>query len=260
MSRVKFLDFFMDNISMEEALDYVDRFIASRKPHCIMAVNAAKIVRMRHDRKLAGVINSSDLIFADGQAVVAASRFLGYPLKERVAGIDLMQEIIKRAAAKKYRLYLLGAKQDIVEKVVDIYRRKFFDIDITGWHSGYFKSADEERMVINQIKDLKPDILFVAMGTPKKEYWIADNLDDLDVPVCMGVGGSFDVVAGVVKRAPGWMQRAGLEWFFRLLNEPGRLWKRYLATNAAFIWLVLKHKLEQGRARCPLRQVGAIRH
>ena len=243
MNRIKFPLSFIDNVSMEEAISIIDGFVASGRPHQLVAVNAAKIVKMQKDRGLGDLVNSSDLVFADGQAVVWASRFLGWPLKQRVAGIDLMQAIVEHGSSRRYKLYFLGAKEDVVKKAVCIYRKKFPRINITGWHNGYFKSREEEKMVIEEIKGLRPDVLFVAMGSPKKEYWIRDNLLYLDVPVCMGVGGSFDVIAGYVKRAPKWMQGIGLEWFFRFLNEPRRLWKRYLFTNIAFIRLVLKEKV-----------------
>lgn len=242
MGRVKFLDFYIDNISMQEALGRVDRFVDSRRPHQLVAVNAAKVVRMQQDARLAELIGSSDLIFADGQAVVGASRFLGSNLKERVAGIDLMNEIVKHSSRKGYSIYFLGAREEIVRKVVEVYKTRFPQINIAGWHNGYFESDKEEQAVIDEIRGLRPDILFVAMGTPKKEYWIRDNLMRLMVPVCMGVGGSFDVIAGALKRAPGWMQRIGLEWFFRFLNEPRRMWKRYLIGNTLFMWLVLREK------------------
>jgi N-acetylglucosaminyldiphosphoundecaprenol N-acetyl-beta-D-mannosaminyltransferase len=243
MERIKFLDSIIDNISLEEAVGYVDSFVISGRPHQIVAINAAKIVKMQHDRRLADIINSCSLIFPDGKAVVWAARFLGNPLKQRVAGIDLMQEVVKLAFDKKYRLYFLGAREDVVRKVVNIYKTEFPGIDIVGWHNGYFKTSLREGEVIEEIKRLKPQILFVAMGSPLKEYWIEKNFEYLGVPVCMGVGGSFDVVGGFTKRAPGWIQDVGLEWFFRFLNEPRRLWKRYLYTNAAFIWLLLKQKL-----------------
>lgn len=242
MERVNFLDSFIDNVSREEILDRVDGFIDSGKVHQLVAVNAAKMVRMSEDERLSGLINSCSLIFADGQAVVWASRFLGRPLKERVAGVDLMQAIIEQASKKGHKVYFLGAREEVVRKIVCIYKKRFSDICITGWHNGYFKS-EEERAVIEEIKVLRPDILFVAMGSPDKEYWINRNLSYLGVPVCMGVGGSFDVIAGFTSRAPKWMQDIGLEWFFRFMNEPRRLWKRYLFTNLKFVLSVLKERL-----------------
>ena len=243
MKRVKFLNSFFDNVSMKEAIGIIDGFVSSRRPHQLVAVNAAKMVKMQKDKQLRDLINSSDLVFADGQAVVSGSRILGSALKERLAGIDLMQEIVRRANTKKYSLYFLGAKEHVVRKLVDIYKERFPELEIAGWHNGYFESVDQERKVIQEIKGLRPDVLFVAMGTPRKEYWIRQNLEELGIPVCLGVGGSFDVIAGYVKRAPKWMQGIGLEWFFRFLSEPKRMWKRYLFTNTAFIWMILRKKL-----------------
>lgn len=242
MGRVNFLDYSIDNISMEEALKRVDDFVGSGRPHQLVAVNAAKIVRMKKDESLRKLVDSCSLVFADGQAVVWASRFLGRPLKERVAGIDLMEAIIKKAYEKKYRLYFLGAREEVVRKIADIYKERYPGIVIAGWHNGYFKK-EEEKDLVDGIKRLKPDILFVAMSSPRKEYWIKDNLSHIGAGVSMGVGGSFDIVAGLTKRAPKWAQDMGLEWFFRFLNEPGRLWKRYLFTNLGFISLVMREKL-----------------
>ncbi|MDP8229675.1 MAG: WecB/TagA/CpsF family glycosyltransferase [Candidatus Gorgyraea atricola] len=243
MKRVKFLNSFIDNVSMKEAINIIDGFVASGRPHQLVAVNATKIVKMQKDKQLRDLVNSSDLVFADGQAVVTGSRILGSSLKQRLAGIDLMQEIVRRANTRKYSLYFLGAKEHVVRKLVDIYKERFPELEIAGWHDGYFESADHERKVIQGIKGLRPDVLFVAMGTPKKEYWIRQNLEELGIPVCLGVGGSFDVIAGYVKRAPKWMQGIGLEWFFRFLSEPRRMWKRYLFSNTTFIWMVMREKI-----------------
>lgn len=249
MERISFLNTFVDNVSLEEALGRVEAFVSSGTPHQLVALNAAKVVDIQRDTVLCRIVNSSSLIFADGQSIVSASKFLGYVLKERVAGIDLMQEIVRLADKNGYTLYFLGAKQEVVGRLVSIYKKGFPGLRILGWHNGYFKSEDEEINVIKQIKMLKPDIMFVAMPTPKKEYWVREHIKYLGVPVSMGVGGSFDVAAGFIKRAPKWMQRAGLEWLFRLLKEPRSKWKRYLFTNIAFIWLVLKRKFELLRPR-----------
>jgi len=213
----------------------------------LLTTCVGKIVKMHEDKKLKGLVNSCDLVFTDGQPIVIISKWFGEPLKERVSGIDLMHEIVKHSQEKKYRLYFLGAREEIVRKTVAIYKNKFPGLYVSGWHNGYFNSRADEKNVIEEIKNLKPDVLFVAMGSPKKEYWIRENLEYLQVPVCLGVGGSFDVIAGYVKRAPMWMQTCALEWFFRFLCEPRRMWKRYLFTNTAFIWMVLKQGLDRLR-------------
>ncbi len=230
------------NLTMDETLDVIDRHIRRRKPLHHVVVNAAKIVAMQKDEKLRNAVNSADLINADGQAVVWAARFLGKPLKERVAGIDLMQNLVKRAPEKGYKIFFFGAREEIVKKVVDKYRREYGDAIITGYRNGYFTGAEEEQ-IARQIADSQADILFVAISSPKKEIFLEKHKQILGkVPFVMGVGGSFDVVAGKVKRAPRWMQRTGLEWLYRLLQEPRRMWKRYLVGNIRFVWLTLREK------------------
>jgi|GEM_PF-368171 len=245
MERIKILNSNIDNISMEEAVNIVENFINSYRPHQIVAVNAAKLVRMKYDTRLREIVNSSSLILPDGKSIVWASKILKRPLKERVTGIDLMEEIVLLAAKKGYRLYFLGARYKVIKKVVEIYKSRYPGICIAGWHDGYFEKGLEEKDVIEDIKSKRPHILFVGMESPFKEYWISENLNYLQIPVCMAVGGGFDVVGGFVRRAPHWMQEIGLEWFFRFLQEPKRLWKRYLYTNTLFIWLVLKEKFNR---------------
>ncbi|MFM7711101.1 MAG: WecB/TagA/CpsF family glycosyltransferase [Ferruginibacter sp.] len=185
------------------------------------------------------------MIHADGQSVVWAARFLGQPLPERVAGADLMQAIVLLAAQKNYSCYFLGAKPAVVSKVVDIYRAWYDEQIVAGYRDGYFK-PEEEEMVARSIADSGAQLLFVAITSPKKENFMYQYRHLLNqVHFTMGVGGTFDVVAGITKRAPRWMQRMGMEWFYRLMQEPGRMWKRYLVGNSAFIWLVLKAKCKR---------------
>jgi N-acetylglucosaminyldiphosphoundecaprenol N-acetyl-beta-D-mannosaminyltransferase len=183
-----------------------------------------------------------DLINADGQSIVWASRFLGGYLPERVAGADLMQELVALAYQKKYKCFFLGAKEEIVKRVVDIYTEKYGPEVIAGYRNGYF-NKEEEAQVAKQISDSGAQLLFVAITSPKKENFMYQYRDLLSkVNFTMGVGGTFDVVAGFTKRAPKWMQNIGMEWFYRFIQEPGRMWKRYLVGNSKFIWLVLKKK------------------
>jgi len=241
-NRIKFLNCPIDNLSMQETLSVIDDAIANSKSLQHIVVNAAKLVNMQKDKQLYRSVVSNDIINADGQAVVWASRFLGQPLPERVAGIDLMQNLVKLAYEKGYKIFFFGAKEDIVKKVVEIYSNKYSPDIIAGYRNGYF-DKEEERDIAKQISDSGANILFVAISSPTKENFLSQNSGFLkQVDFTMGVGGSFDVVAGKVKRAPVWMQKAGLEWFYRFLQEPGRMWKRYLVTNTLFIWYVLKEK------------------
>ena len=242
MKRVNICDIPVDALTMQQTLSIIDGAIAEKRSIHHVVVNAAKLVNAQKDAELKASIVNCDIINADGQAIVWAGRLLNKRLPERVAGIDLMQELVKLAAQKNYRIFFLGAKEEVVKKVVDIYASHFGEQIIAGYHNGYFKNY-EEATVAKQIAASGADILFAAMSSPRKEIFLNTYKGVINVPFIMGVGGSFDVVAGYVKRAPLWMQKAGLEWFYRLMQEPGRMWKRYLTTNSAFIYLVLKEKL-----------------
>lgn len=226
-------------LRMDQVLDVIDQVIQSRSRLHIGVVNAAKIVNMRRDEVLRADVLSSDVILADGMAVVWAARLLGCALPERVAGIDLMLGMLERGSHNRYRVYCLGATEDVLQKVVQRIGIDYPQVHVVGTQHGYFSAQDEEHIAAD-IKAARPDILFVAMTSPKKEQFLARWSDRLSVPVCHGVGGSFDVLSGKVERAPEWWQRLGLEWLYRVKQEPRRLWKRYLVTNTLFCSLVLK--------------------
>jgi N-acetylglucosaminyldiphosphoundecaprenol N-acetyl-beta-D-mannosaminyltransferase len=244
VTRVKICDIPVDALTMEETIHLIDKSIIERRPIHHVVINAAKVVNAQKDMALRESIINCDIINADGQAIVWASRLFNTPLPERVAGIDLMEALVKLAAEKKYRVFFLGAKEEIVNTVVEFYSNKYGKNIIAGYRNGYFKK-DEEQVVAKQISDSKADILFVAMSSPKKEIFLNTYKDLIQTPFIMGVGGSFDVVAGFVKRAPMWMQKSGLEWFYRVLQEPRRMWKRYLFGNSEFIYIVLKEKFKR---------------
>ena len=243
--RIELLSTRIDNLSMQETLFLVDAKIKAKESLHHSVVNAGKIVAMQSDVQLRESVNSADLINADGQAVIWASKLLGKPLKERVAGIDLMQNLVELAHKKNYKIYCLGAKEEVVSKVVSHYKEKYSPKIIAGYRNGYF-TKEEEPKVAKEIAESGANILFVAINTPKKENFLYENRETLKVVnFIMGVGGSFDVVSGLVKRAPLWMQRSGLEWFYRLIQEPKRMWKRYLIGNSKFILLFLKEKFKK---------------
>lgn len=225
---------------MRETIQIVDNTISEGNQLHHVVVNAGKIVAIQNDLKLRQSVNQSDLINADGQAVVWASKVLGKPLKERVAGIDLMVNLVQLAHQKNYKIFFFGAQEEVVKKVVDIYSDQFSPNIIAGYRNGYFKKEEEES-IAREIGESGANILFVAISSPTKENFLYENKGLLQkVNFVMGVGGSFDVIAGKVKRAPIWMQKVGLEWFYRFAQEPQRMWKRYLIGNTQFIRLVLK--------------------
>jgi len=243
--RITILNCPVDKLSMQETLSVIDDAISNSESLQHVVVNAAKLVNMQKDRQLYESVVSNDIINADGQAVVWASRFLGKPLPERVAGIDLMQNLVRLAQEKGYKIFFFGAQEEIVKAVVDKYSKEYSPEIIAGYRNGYFKK-EEEKEIAKQIAYSGANMLFVAISSPTKENFLSQNSELLKkVNFTMGVGGSFDVVAGKVKRAPVWMQKAGLEWFYRFLQEPGRMWKRYLVTNSLFIWYVLKEKFRK---------------
>jgi N-acetylglucosaminyldiphosphoundecaprenol N-acetyl-beta-D-mannosaminyltransferase len=227
---------------MSETISEIETAIENGTQIHHVVVNAGKIVSLQKDQALKESVNSADIINADGQAIVWAAKFLGTPLRERVAGIDLFTNLLKVADQKKYKVYLLGAKQEVLEKVkTNISNTYHYDI-VAGSANGYFDEA-QEKLIIEEIVSCKPQMLFVAMTSPKKELFLHRNKEVLkNVNFIMGVGGSFDVLSGNIKRAPVWLQKIGMEWFFRLIQDPGRMWKRYLYGNLNFILLVLNKR------------------
>ncbi len=220
-------------LTMEQTVAQVGRAIADRTRLQIGVVNAAKIVNMHGDPGLRADVLSSDVVLADGMAVVWASRVLGQSLPERVAGIDLMHAMLAHGNRLGWRVFCLGATAHVLERALQAFRTTYPHVEFVGAQHGYF-AADEEPALAARIAASKPDILLVAMTSPRKEQFLARWSPVMGVPVCHGVGGSFDVVAGKVRRAPAAWQRLGLEWLYRVKQEPRRLWKRYLVTNALF--------------------------
>lgn len=240
-SRIELFGIPVDNLSMNETVDLIDQSISSNVQIHHVVINAAKVVNALKDEQLKQSIVDCDIINADGISIVWACRILKKPLSERVAGIDLMQNLVSLAGPRGYKIYLLGGTEDVISTVAKKYELQYGKSILAGYRNGYYKKEDEESIAI-QISQSGADILFVAMTSPKKEIFLNKYKHLLRVPFIMGVGGSFDVVAGKTKRAPRWMQEYGLEWFFRVLQEPRRLWKRYLTTNSIFLYLLLKEK------------------
>lgn len=234
--RIKLLGIDIFAIRMESVLDVVNEHIANRERLLIGVVNVAKIVNMRKDPELRQSLEEADLVLADGAPVVWLSRMLRQPLPERVAGIDLMFKLLKEANDKHHNVYFLGARPEVLRKVVNTVRTDYPGIRIAGFRDGYF-DENQEQSVAQGIKDSRADILFVAISPPQKEIFLRSWRNFMNVPVCHGVGGSFDVLAGVTRRAPRLMRKCGLEWLYRLIQEPRRMWKRYLITNSIFIKL-----------------------
>ena len=229
----------IDALTLEQVLARCDDQLALRKRLLIGVVNAAKVVKLHRDDLLRDSLLECDLLLADGQSVVWASKVLRRPLPERVAGIDLFEQLVAKAAADDRSIYLLGAKPEVLARLETELSRRFPGVRIVGSRDGYFTDA-ESAGVAAAITASGADMLFLGMTSPKKEIFLGKYADSLGVPILHGVGGSFDIFAGIIKRAPRIWQRLGCEWLYRLLQEPGRLWRRYLTTNSAFLVMTLR--------------------
>ena len=246
-NRYPILNTYVNAISMEETITEVERIIADGKPTQHVVINASKVNLMKEDSALREIVNKCPLINADGASIIWAAKQLDVPVTERVAGIDLFLNLVKLAAEKGYKIYLFGAKEEVVQKVKRIFEAQYPTLKIVGTRNGYFTEADEPEIVKNMASS-GADMLFVAFSSPKKEFWVNKHLNHLNIPFVMGVGGSFDVVAGVTDRAPKWMQDHGLEWFYRFIQEPRRMWKRYVVGNAQFIAYTFRMKRNQAKS------------
>lgn len=239
--RVRFLNTYVDALTMEQTLVKIEDSIKNREYIQHVVINASKINLMQKNKELTEIINECPIINADGQSIVWASRFLGNPIPERVAGIDIFTELIKISAEKGYRPYFFGATEEVVTEVIRKFKEQYPKLKIAGYRNGYFKD-EESKSIAEDIRKSDADILFVAFSSPKKEFWIREHMEIMKIPFAMGVGGSFDVIAGKTKRAPVWMQKLGLEWFYRFIQEPRRMFKRYIIGNLKFVKLILKNK------------------
>lgn len=210
-----------------------------------VVVNVAKLVHMQTDKLLSDSVKACDMINIDGMGVVLGARFCGHKVIERVAGVDLFYELLAMSAKRDFPVFLLGATEEVVAKTADKVQALYPQLTLAGFHHGYFfgnKEGEDEEAIVKMIKDSGAKLLFVAITSPKKENFINKWQDKLGVDFVMGVGGTFDVVAGKVKRAPVWMQNYGLEWLYRIIQEPSRMWKRYLITNSKFASLLVKER------------------
>jgi N-acetylglucosaminyldiphosphoundecaprenol N-acetyl-beta-D-mannosaminyltransferase len=232
----------VDDLTEDETVAAIDELLVDGEPHYMCVVNAAKVVAASRAEELRRVIMGADIITADGMSVVWASRLLGQPLRERVTGIDLFERLVEHAARRGLSVYFLGAREPSVTGLVERFTAKHPDLQVAGYRDGYFK-AEETEQVVEEIRGSQASMLFIALGSPDQEYWISENLARTGVRFALGVGGSFDHLSGHARRAPLWMQNSGLEWLYRLLSDPRRLWRRYLIGNPLFIWLVAKQAL-----------------
>ena len=232
----------IDTFTIKQIIDIVEENISgNRFPLQITGVNAETIISSQNDKSLQAAINDSHIVNIDGISVVIGLRILGFRIKERAACPDIFDILLERANTKGYKIYFLGAQEEVVKKMIIKLQNEYSNLQIVGFHNGYFNQENEIE-IAEMIKASNADMLFLGIPSPKKELFIRNYLNFMDVPLCFGVGGVFDIKAGIFKRAPDWMQKVGMEWFYRFMQEPRRMWKRYLIGNTKFIWAVISEK------------------
>lgn len=233
----------IDILNMQEVINKVEEIINRGEPAHLITLNAEIAYQAQHDQTLREVINSAEMVTADGIGIVWAAQQKDYSLQERVTGIDLFYQLCFLAAKNKWKVYFLGAAPGVAERVAENLIKENPALSVCGCRNGYFDDRELEG-IIADIKQKSPEILFLALGVPKQEYWINKYKDYLNIPLCVGIGGSFDVIAGIKKRAPAFMIKLNLEWLYRLITEPSRV-KRQIALPK-FVFLILKEKYFSG--------------
>ncbi|MGG7141936.1 WecB/TagA/CpsF family glycosyltransferase [Clostridium nigeriense] len=244
MSRIKFLNTYVDNLTMEEAVNKVDELIINKKPSYVVTPNVDHIVKLERDNEFQAVYKEADLILADGMPLIWIAKIKKNPIKEKVSGSDLFPEVCKLAAKKGYKIFILGAAEGVAAKAAENLEAKYMGLNVVGTYSpsyGFENKKNEIEKIVSMINMVKPDILAVGLGAPKQEKFLYKYRDKLNVPVSLAIGASIDFEAGNVSRAPEWMQKSGLEWSYRLFKEPKRMFKRYLVNDMKIFKLIFKY-------------------
>ena len=244
----------LHNVTTSETLERIDTFITEGGPHQIVTPNVDFIVQSQQDREFFRIINHAHLSVPDGMGVVYASKFLGTPLKENVKGRVLVVHLCRQARERGHSIFLMGGEPGVAAEAAEILTQQLPGLRVAGTLSppfGFHEDEQQNNAVLEELRKAKPDILFVGLGAPKQDKWIAKNLAKTEIPVALGIGCTFDVISGKIKESPKWMTDVGLEWLFRLTREPGRLWKRYLVRDPKFFWKVVEQRLGKDFASKP---------
>lgn len=244
MSRMKFLNTEVDNVTMSEAVQKIEQLILSKKPSYVVTPNVDHIVKLETDKEFQEVYKEADLILTDGMPLIWISKLKKSPIKEKVSGSDLFPEVCKLAAKKEYKVFLLGAAEGVAAKAAENLKEKYNGLNIVGTYSpsyGFENKEDEIQEIIKMINKVKPHVLAVGLGAPKQEKFLYNFRRQLNVPVSLAIGATIDFEAGNVERAPEWMQKIGLEWSYRLIKEPKRMFKRYLVDDMKIFKLLFKY-------------------
>lgn len=245
MSRIKFMNTEIDNLNMHETLIAINRIIKENRSAYVVTPNVDHIVQLETDKELQDVYKNASLILTDGKPLIWISKWYGTPIKEKISGSDLFPQICKLAARKGYKMFFLGAAEGVAAKAAENLKNKYKNLEVVGTYSppyGFENNKDELKKIRDMIMEVKPHILIVGLGCPKQEKFMYHHCKELNVPISFGLGASFDFEAGRIKRAPKWMADHGLEWLFRITQDPKRLAKRYLVDDRKIFRLALKYR------------------
>ena len=247
MTRMKFMNTEVDSLNMPEVLDRIDKLIQIKKNSYVVTPNVDHIVQLEKDSELQKVYKNADLILADGKPLIWISNYYKTPIKEKVSGSDLFPLLCEMAGKKGYKMFFLGAAEGVAARAATNLKKRYSNLEVAGVYSppfGFEENEEEVEKILQMIIKSNVDILIVGLGAPKQEKFIFKYHDRLNVPISLGLGASLDFEAGNIKRAPKWMQKSGLEWLFRITQDPRRMFKRYIIDDIKIIRLVRKYKIK----------------
>lgn len=239
--KYKILNTSIDSFGLNETTDVIIKNIDKKNPIYQVSINASKINLIDKEPRLKSIISRADIVNADGMSIIWAARILKVPVKHRVTGVDLFYKLLDISEEKGYSVYFLGATKESITEMISRMRKNHPLLKIAGYHDGYYNDSE---LIANEIKNSRPDILFLGFSSPQKEIWIEEYQKKVNVPFIMGVGGSFDIYSGKTKRAPKIVQKLGMEWFYRFIQEPVRMYDRYIIGNILFVKKVLKERFK----------------
>ena len=245
MEKQKFLNTYINNITMQDAIKNIEKMIISKKKSYIVAINVDVVMKIENDSYLKKISDEADMTLVDGKPLIWISKLKKKPIKAKISGSDLVPQICNLAAQKNYSIFIIGGKEGVAKRAKVELEKKYPNINIVGTYSppfGFEKNKKEINDINKMISNKKPDLLIVCFGCPKQEKWIYENINNYDATVSICAGATVDFLAGNVKRAPKWMSDHGLEWFYRFLQEPKRLFKRYFIDDIKIIKLISKYK------------------
>lgn len=245
LNRMRFMNTYVDNVTMEMAVAHIEEFIKNREVGHVITPNVDQIVRIENDEYFKEICDNAELLLVDGTPLLWIARLYGRPIKQKICGSDLVPYLCDIAAQKGYAVFLLGAAEGVAAKAAENLKAKYPGLRVAGTYSppyGFEKDEKEIHKINQMLFDSKADLLFVGMGVPKQDIFIYENMRTYQIPMSFSIGATIDFEAGVQKRAPEWINKIGMEWLYRLIHDPKRMFKRYIVDDMKIIWLAWKYR------------------